>query len=232
MFLKRIFRAIAWFILGSVTFASAWLLAALLLPLFTVNSKPLSGNDVSIYIQTNGDHTDIIVPVKNKIKDWTNEISYQNTTSRDTTCSYVAIGWGDKGFYLNTPTWSQLKFSTAFKAAFWLSTSAIHTTFCKDVHENDDCKKLTLSNEQYASLVNYIENGFKRSVSNYTISIKTTANYDNEDAFYEAKGRYNLFYTCNTWANNALKSCGQKAAFWTVFDVGIFRHYRTRIKQI
>lgn len=224
--LKRILHSTVWIILIFTTLASAWLLAALALPLFTVNSKPVSGNDVAIYIQTNGDHVDIIIPVKNQIKDWTIEINYQNTISKDTTCNYVAIGWGDKGFYLNTPTWSQLKFSVAFKAAFWLSTSAIHATFCKNVHEDSDCKKLMLSDMQYSALVRYIEASFKRDASKHTINIKTKANYNNEDAFYEAKGRYNLFYTCNTWANDALNACGQKACLWTAFDAGIFYHYR------
>lgn len=223
---RKVLRGIVWFILLFVTFVSSWLLAALLLPLFTVNSKPVSGNDVAIYIQTNGDHTDIIVPVKNQLKNWAQEISYQNTISKDTTCDYVAIGWGDKGFYLNTPTWSQLKFSTAFKAAFWLSTSAVHATFCKNQHESADCKKLMLSNAQYLALINYIDQTFQRDSSGNIINIKTDANYDKEDAFYEAKRRYNLFYTCNTWANNALKACGQKACLWTVFDAGIFYHYK------
>jgi len=223
---RKILLTISWVVLAFVTFVSAWLLAALLLPLFTINSKPMPGNNVAIYIQTNGDHTDIVVPVKNAIKDWTTEISYQNTVSKDTTCNYAAIGWGDKGFYLNTPTWSQLKFSTAFKAAFWLSTSAVHATFCKGLYENKDCKKLMLSNAQYIALVKYIDSTFKRGPSNNTISIPTNANYDKEDAFYEAKGRYNLFYTCNTWANDALKACGQKACLWTAFDAGIFYHYR------
>jgi len=35
-----------------------------------------------------------------------------------------------------------------------------------------------------------------------------------------------LFHTCNTWANNALKACGQKASLWTPFDTGIFYHYQ------
>jgi hypothetical protein len=34
-----------------------------------------------------------------------------------------------------------------------------------------------------------------------------------------------MFHTCNTWANNGLKSCGQKAALWTPFDSGIFGQY-------
>jgi len=226
MFIKKILRGLAWAILIFVLFVSTWLLAALALPLFTINSKPVPGNDVIIYISTNGDHTDIIVPVTNQIKDWRSEISYQNTISKDSTNKYVAIGWGDKGFYLNTPTWSQLKFSVAFRAAFALSTSAVHATFCDNLQESADCKKITISNDQYTQLVKYIDNTFKRDAQGGVINIKTTANYDREDAFYEAKGKYNLFFTCNTWANGALKACGQKAALWTVSDVGIFYHYR------
>ena len=43
--------------------------------------------------------------------------------------------------------------------------------------------------------------------------------------FYEAKGSYSLFYTCNSWANQALKAANQKAALHTLTDTGIFRHY-------
>jgi len=191
--LKKILRAIAWAILIFLTFVSCWILAALLLPLFTVNLHPIGGNDVAIYIQTNGDHTDIVVPVKNQVKDWNEEISYQNTKSRDTTAKYVAIGWGDKGFYLNTPTWAQLKFSVAFKAAFALSTSAVHTTFCKQLKEDNDCKKILISNEQYKKLVAYIDDSFIRDTQGKVINIKTNANYDDEDAFYEAKGNTTCF---------------------------------------
>ena len=46
------------------------------------------------------------------------------------------------------------------------------------------------------------------------------------DAFYDAKGSYNLTRTCNTWTNNALKAAGLKACLWTPFDSGIFWQYR------
>ncbi len=49
---------------------------------------------------------------------------------------------------------------------------------------------------------------------------------EDDDAFYEAKGSYSFMKTCNTWANSALKSAGQKAALWTPSDKGIFRHYQ------
>jgi uncharacterized protein (TIGR02117 family) len=126
---------------------------------------------------------------------------------------------------LNTPTWAQLKFSVAFKAAFGLSSSAIHATFHNNLQERPSCKKIHISRGQYLRLTRYIENSLEIDANGRVINIKTNAYYDDQDAFYEAKRRYNLFYTCNTWANNALKACGQKACLWTPRDKPIFDKY-------
>ena len=56
--------------------------------------------------------------------------------------------------------------------------------------------------------------------------IKTDAVYGNNDAFYEAKGSYSLFFTCNTWAANALKTAKKEAPLWTATQQGIFYHYK------
>jgi uncharacterized protein (TIGR02117 family) len=227
MTFKRIFKIIGRIATGFIAFVASYLLFAYILSHISVAKETSSSPaDVPIYILTNGVHTDVVLPVKNKAADWSNDIKYQNTTAKDTTARYIAFGWGDKGFYLNTPTWSQLKFSVAFKAAFALSSSAIHATFYKQLQEGPDCKKLFISQEQYSRLVAFVRSSFKIDSSGQFINIKTNANYGVNDAFYEAKGKYNLFYTCNTWANNALKSCGQKACLWTPFDKGIFYQYR------
>ncbi|QEM11183.1 TIGR02117 family protein [Mucilaginibacter rubeus] len=224
--ITKIAKVILRLVLGFVAFVLFYLFAAFIFSVWSVKKEAKTSNDVAIYILTNGDHTDIVVPVKNAVTDWSKEISYQNTISRDTTARYLAIGWGDKGFYLSTPTWADLKFSTAFKAAFALSTSAIHATYYQSMPESNDCKKIMISNEQYKRLIAFVDDSFKRDAAGNIINIKTNANYDKNDAFYEANRKYNMFYTCNTWANNALKSCGQTACVWTPFDRGIFYHYR------
>jgi uncharacterized protein (TIGR02117 family) len=224
--IKKIAKVILRILLGFVAFILLYLLSAFLFSIWAVKKETVTSNDVAIYILTNGDHTDIVVPAKNDITDWSREISYKNTVSGDTTGKYLAIGWGDKGFYLSTPTWADLKFSTAFKAAFALSTSAIHATYYEAMPESNDCKKIMISNEQYKRLVAFVDSSFKRDAEGKVINIKTNANYDKNDAFYEAKRKYNMFYTCNTWANNALKASGQTACVWTPFDRGIFYHYR------
>lgn len=204
---------------------AVYLIAAFTVPAIGVPAEKVTGKDITIYILTNGVHTDIVVPLRTADKDWSQEISSKNVIKPDTNATLVAFGWGDKGFYLNTPTWAELKFSVAFKAAFGLSSSAMHTTFYKNLRENSSCKKIDISREQYARLIDYIENSIKLDSTGHVINIKTTANYGDHDAFYEAKRRYNFFYTCNTWANNALKACGQKACLWTPRDRPIFDKY-------
>ena len=203
-------------------FAAAFCLSRIAVPA----EKTDNPKEITIYIKTNGAHTDIVVPVRNDQMDWSREIKYDDIISKDTVYQYLGIGWGDKGFYLETPTWSELKLSVAFKAAFWLSTTAMHATYYKSMAEDDNCKKISISREQYARLINYITKWFQKDTDGHFINIKTTANYGDTDAFYEAKGRYNLFFTCNTWTNSALKACGQKSCVWTIFDTGIFLKYK------
>ncbi len=212
-------------LLSFVLFIVLFLGTAFVCSRITINKDAGSKDEVAIYIKTNGVHTDIVMPVRTPQIDWSREIKYANTALTDTTWQYIALGWGDKGFYLQTPEWSDLKFSVAFNAAFGLSTTAMHATFYKELPENDRCHKMLISKEQYARLIDYVTNSFQHDAGGHFINIKTSANYSQSDAFYEANGSYSLFHTCNTWANNALKKCGQKCCLWTIFDTGIFLKY-------
>lgn len=204
-----------------------YIILGILLPLIPISAdKTDDPKVIEAYILTNGVHTDLVVPVKTKFIDWSTKLPYSNTKSKKENFKFISFGWGDKGFYLNTPTWADLKFSTAFKAAFWLSESAMHCTYYNEMKLGEDCKKIMLTEKQYQALIKFIDEKFdKDTAGNYNF-IKTDAVYDNNDAFYDAKGTYSFSYTCNTWANDGLKVAGQKAAFWTPTDFGIFRHYK------
>jgi len=223
---KKSLKIFGRIVLGIISFFILYVGSALLISKISVN-EDVSHKDkaIEIFILSNGVHTDIVVPVKNEFKDWSKEILFQQTKSKDSLVNYLAFGWGDKGFYLNTPEWSDLKASTAFNAAFGLSSSAMHTTFYKSMKEDASCKKIKISADDYKKLITYISDSFKFD-SSRRVQWISDYSYGNSDAFYEANGSYNLFYTCNTWANNGLKIANQKASLWTVTDTGIFCHYQ------
>ncbi|AWL77945.1 TIGR02117 family protein [Capnocytophaga canimorsus] len=221
--LKLFFRIV----LLVVGFVLLYVLLGLLLPLISIKAEATSDpKSVTIYIITNGVHTDLVLPIENEFFNWKSKIPLENTQSKSTAYQWIAFGWGDKGFYLNTPTWADLKFSTAIKATFWMSESAMHCTFYEKMYENQNCIKIEITENQYKNLIQYIDNKFYKDKNGSYIFIDTDAVYGNNDAFYEAEGTYSFMYTCNTWANYGLKAAGQKYALWSATDFGIFRHYR------
>jgi len=205
--------------------AALYLGSAVVLSAIPVAKKqPDAPADVTVYLHTNGVHTDIVLPIKTSQIDWSQQLPFANIPSQDSTMRYIAFGWGDKGFYLDTPTWADLKFSTAFVAAFWLGSSAMHTTYFHSLAPGPETIPLQLSQAEYARLIAYIQQSFALDAAGKVQHIKGHS-YGQDDAFYEAHRVYSFLYTCNTWTNNALKASGQRACLWTPSDKGIFRIY-------
>jgi uncharacterized protein (TIGR02117 family) len=223
---KRIFIFIAKAFGFLMLFLLAYVIIGWGLSKFEIAADDKTSDDISIYIKTNGVHTDIVLPTKTKWKDWSKQLKFEHLSDPNKAYKFVAMGWGDKGFYLETPTWSDLNFSTALKATTGLSTSAMHVTHYDRMQENEDCIKIDISLIQYQRLIEFIDASFQKDTNQNYSFINTESNYGTNDAFYEAEGSYSLFKTCNSWANSALKYSGQKAALWTALDTGIFDKYR------
>lgn len=224
--LKVIKKIIGYFfvLLGFIVIYLLLATAAAYIPVNKDQSEYKDQN-LSVYILTNGVHTDIVMPYFNEVYDWRGTLDSSLTPGKRTSFKYVSFGWGDKGFYLQTPEWKDLKASVAFNAAFGLSESAMHVTYYDKMTPGDDCIEIKLNKAQYQTLCAFILKRFDQENSQFVL-IDTDQNYGLNDVFYEAKGKYSLFYSCNTWANNALKSAGLKASLFTLWDKGIFYHYK------
>lgn len=198
----------------------AYAVIGTLLSLIPVNRHPASGNDVVVYLERSDVHTDIVVPTKTKRIDWTAIVPPSDTKIAEQR-EYLAFGWGSQDFYLNVPTWGDLTPGIALKAISGIGGTALHTEYEREPAEGANCRRLSLTSDQYNSLVEFILASGKRNESGGFIRIDH-AGYCQSDAFYEGTGRYSPFFTCNTWANSALKACGQKACLWTALQQPVF----------
>lgn len=223
--IRLVLRIAGRLILGLLLFVACYALGVWLLPMVPVHGdyqEPSEGQ--LVYIHSNGVHTDLVLPLRSTAKDWPALLPFANTESGDSTFTHVAFGWGDKGFYLETKEWADLKASTAFKAAFGLSGSAMHVTFCQAPVTGDECKAVLVDEAKLLRLTAAIEKGFTKGADGKPIWIAHRY-YGTNDSFYEGTGSYGFFHTCNTWTNNVLKECGLPAAAWTALDGGILRQY-------
>lgn len=186
-----------------------------------------SNEGVKMYIRTDGIHTDFLFPVKTEIVDWTSHFPVEDLREGlGDHFNYLAIGWGDQGFFLNTPTWAELKISTAFDALFYRGKSAMHVVYQEKPIENRYCIALVISKKEYASLKKYVLNVLKKDKANRGNVIPMRGYWGN-DAFYEANGKYSLFSTCNSFINGGLKSANLPACLWTPVSFPIFSKYES-----
>lgn len=169
----------------------------------------------TIYVSSNGVHTDLIFHKNTLDADFAAQL--QPVEGAD----YIAIGWGDKGFYLYTPSWAELKISTALIAGFLPSTTLMHVTHYQRV--NPKWKSIQLCPKQRNQLNAFVRASFKCNAEG-NIQILEGTGYRDNDFFYEAKGNYTCLYTCNIWVNQALKKAHVKTAIWSPFDKGIMKH--------
>lgn len=222
---RRVLRRAAWFGLGFVGAALCYLLAALILGLVPVNADwqpPESGT--AIYVWSNGVHTDFVVPVRSPGRDWTAFAPLANGNHAGQ--GWVQFGWGDRGFYLETPTWSDLSVATTLRAIFWPSPAVLHVGYLwQPPLESEVCIRLVLTDAQMKTLAQCIEAAFCRDDSGHRQRIPG-ASYHADDEFWEANGSYHLFYTCNSWANSVLAEVGVCTPVWSPFHYAIFYQLR------
>jgi uncharacterized protein (TIGR02117 family) len=226
--MKKGVKIFIWSIVSIILFFGFYFLFAFFFGKIEANrNKTNKPKKYTVLILSNGVHTDIVMPVKNNLVNWNYYFPVSNTKTKQKHNQWIAFGWGDKGFYLNTPTWADLTVSTAFKAATGLSSPALHVTYRDSINiDSSNCIKLKINRQEYKDLRNFIFKSFQKNKNNQAIYIRTNAVYGDNDAFYESTGTYHLFNTCNTWTNDALKSCNQKACCWTPFESGIFGLYK------
>lgn len=223
--LKRLLRSALFIVLSFIAFVALYWVTELGLSNITVAKEKGQPDEMTIYIINNGAHTDIVMPVKSAWVDWSTLLPYSDTKGNDTSKQFIGMGWGDKGFYLETETWAELKPRVAFNAVFGLGNTAMHTTYYRSLQPGERCRAINLSQQQYQKLVNYILASFETDAAGKFKYVETDKQYGQDDAFYDAKGSYSMLHTCNTWANNGLKASGLKACYWTAFYKGIFKKY-------
>lgn len=177
--------------------------------------------EITIFVRSNGVHTEICMPTVSDNENWKEFISthpYEDTSHLE----YIAIGWGDKGFFLDTPTWAELKTSTALTAVFLPSPTAMHVEYCTKPEKSEVCKAVLISEKQYKKLCQHIQDCFDKKGTD--VQLISGYGYGLTDNFYEAHGSYHLFRTCNVWTNNALKAASIKTSLFSPFPEGNLVH--------
>lgn len=179
--------------------------------------------EMYIYVRSNGIHTELCLPTENQEIDWRTDFPKADFDANIST-EFIVFGWGDKGFYVNTPRWEDLTVSTAGSALLVPTPTAMHVAYEPEPIENEQCVKVYVTKSQYKKIRAYVRESFRTNQGK--MQIIPGKGYGINDNFYEAKHSYHLFRTCNSWTSNALKEANIRTSILAVFPHGVMRHLR------
>jgi uncharacterized protein (TIGR02117 family) len=203
-----------------------YIAAAFALVLFPANTgKAAPPSAVDAYVIAYGAHTDLVFPASTAAMDWTRYFPAADFEKIPATADYVAIGWGDREFYLNTPEWKDLTVPRAAGALFGMHGTLLHVTYLKKTDFLEYAHVLPLSAEQYALLAAYVLESAPHP-NNRMVAVPGKR-YTPQDAFFKANGAYNMFNTCNAWVGEGLLRAGVPVSRWTPFDALVVWHLQS-----
>ena len=215
--LRHFLQAVALLLLVPLLYFAAALVGALV-PANREWREPEQG--VTIFIRTNGVHTWVMVPKVTSVMDWRRITPAEHLKDpRYGRGDYVAIGFGNREFYLNTPTWGDLSLKRAAAAAVGGGPSLMHVDHAWRPLEDDLQKPIRLRADEFQRLTRYLIESF--DLSGGRSHPVPGSGYGPSDAFYEAVRSYDAARTCNEWTGEALRAAGVRTGIWTPLEPSI-----------
>lgn len=224
--MKRVVSSIGYLVAACLLCVAGYLLAAQLINVMPVNSDWAPSEDgIDAYIASNGVHTDFVLPVRSPLIDWREQIPLEHFSDPGSDVNYIALGWGDREFYLNTPRWEDLRAGTAVRAVLGVNPSVMHVTYLQRVQQLREVRPLRLSASEYQRLLGFLLDSFDYQDG---AVVPVGFSYGARDAFFQARGSYNLIRTCNDWTGAGLRQAGVKTGLWTPFHWNVMNHLNAR----
>lgn len=204
---------------GIVAIVFGYLLAGTLGALIPRNAawRP-PGHGVTIWVEDNGIHTGLVLPKQAAGIDWRGHFPATDLPDpRFGAYDHVAIGWGERNFYLGTPTWRDVDPSTVLGAAFGSDATLLHVEHVARPVADAHVRPIVLRPDEYRRLAALI-----RARRGDGAPLPGYARYD---VFYPATGHYDAVRTCNAWTGDTLATAGVRVGWWTPFASSVMQWF-------
>lgn len=171
-------------------------------------------DETRILVLSNPIHTDLALPAIPEVLEALSFVSETGLELDFPGVQWIIVGWGSRSFYIETPTWADLKPGPVFDALTW-DRSVMHVQRAGHIPlSQDSVRTVDLDREAFEHLLNEISLSFETAGNGAPQPI-LGASYGSQDIFFPAVGGFNAFMGCNTWTARMLREAGLKTGLWT-----------------
>lgn len=146
----------------------------------------LGGETAEILLLANPIHTDIALPVDDEVRAAFADLVPGGLPLDMPGVDYLIIGWGGRSFYIETPTWGDIRPLPVFRA-LTVDRSVLHASVAGSIDlEHPSVRKLAITEEGRRRMITEIRGSFVRE-DGMPVAVPGAA-YGLDDAFFEARG--------------------------------------------
>ncbi len=179
-------------------------------------------NGVDIFVETNGVHVSIIVPIAASDQNLGDLIRPDQLSDPALYGEYAMIGWGHAGVYRHAKTWADVRSGDVASAILGSNDVLLHVYHMGRPEEGVYTKRLRVTPAQYRHIVAMIRDSFRLDRDGRSIAYPA---YGPDNLFYAARGHYDAMHTCNEWTGSILRRAGVRVGAWTPFAGGVMRWF-------
>lgn len=208
--MRRFARLAALLVGALIAPLAAYLLAALICALAPGPVAPVSalGAPVRIGLVSGPIHTDFLLPLTAETRARFAFAATAGGPLDHPDAQWLVVGWGAQGFYTTTGTYGDVALSSVWRAATG-DSAVLRLDVLGHWTGGNETLWLDLPQSRYEALLTGMLSEFT------TREALPLPGFTDTDAFYPARGWFQLFNTCNNWIALRLRAAGQPFGYWT-----------------
>ena len=177
---------------------------------------------IPIFVETNGVHVSLIMPMAAAGEDLSDLIRPEHLANRDLYGTHAMIGWGHSRVYRNARTWGDVQSGDIGSAIIGSNDTTLHIYHLIDPRPAPHRKRFLVSQREYRSIIASIRSTFRLTADGQS---KAYPAYGPDNLFYDGKGHYSAYTTCNEWTGAVLRKAGVRIGIWTPMPGGVMRWF-------
>ncbi|MEO1249460.1 MAG: TIGR02117 family protein [Pseudomonadota bacterium] len=194
--------------------------AGALIPRSPTSQSADQARHQTIYVVSNAIHSDIALPVDSRLLIKFGFLAEAGFDLAHPGANWIVFGWGSRAFYINTPTWSDLKPGPLLTALTLDRETVMHVMRVGAINSaSPQVQAIDLTPSQHDRLLSSIADSFLARGEGSGVKLIEGAGYTPNDAFFPARGWFTALYGCNTWTARMLREAGIYTGIWTPLPV-------------
>lgn len=158
-------------------------------------------------------HYDLLLPLTPRIRQTFAFAERAGVPVNHVQAQWLIVGWGAEGVYTTMGSFADASFAALWRGVTG-DASVIRLDVAGQVSAFPGITYLSVSDAQLAALVAAVEASFARNAAGGFVP-SPSPGFGTTDAFFVAKGRFNIGRTCNVWLGQVLRRAGLPFGIWT-----------------